>query len=85
MGVRDRHRRRNAFRPAVLSVAAVTLVHLLARTVAAALLSVSICGFPSGGAQLVDQLLLDRLESPGHVSPAKVRDIPEIANGLPLQ
>ncbi|HKE22378.1 MAG TPA: hypothetical protein VKB88_08310 [Bryobacteraceae bacterium] len=85
MDTRDRQRRCNAFGPALISIAALLLVHFLAKNVAAALLSASLCGFPSGGKDLVDELLLARLESADRMSAAKVRDVPETASDLTLQ
>jgi len=80
---RERHWR-HAFRPALLGSAGVTLVHLLAKNVAAALLSVSLCGNPGSGANLVNQFLLDRLESPGRFNP-KVQDAPDSVGNFNLQ
>jgi len=85
MSGRDSHRRRNAFRPAALGIAGVTLVHLLAKNVAAALLSVSLSGFPSGGIDVVDQFLLDRLENTRDANPAKVRGVPEAVSDFNIQ
>lgn len=85
MDGREGRRRRNGFRPAILGVAGVALVHLLAKNVAAALLSVSLCGLPSGGTNLVDQFLLDRLEGQGRTETMKVRGIPEPASNFTLQ
>jgi hypothetical protein len=84
MGTCDRRGRGNACRPAALCIGTIALVHLLAKNLAAALLSVSLCGSPTGGATLVDQFLLDRLSAPTF-SPFKVRDVPESLADFTLQ